>query len=327
MSRNGRSGVSGDAFVLSENKRKALEEIQAGLRRPQKMISPKYFYDERGSQLFEEICELPEYYLTRTEVGIMQAGVAEMAEAIGPRPYVIEFGMGSGLKTRLLLEALHHAVAFSPVDISAEHLAETVNDLARVFPGIEMLPLAADFTQPFPLPAPRQSAQRRLVYFPGSTIGNFEGWQAVELLHLMRRIAGDDGCILVGIDLKKESYLIDNAYNDTKGITANFNLNMLSHLNREFGADFDIDRFRHQATYDETAGRVEMRLVSQGAQTVRMGDLEFNFGNGEAIITEYSHKYSEQEFLELAKPVGLTPIQAWADENKWFSIMLLDCQG
>lgn len=326
MSDNGSSSEVGLAPELSRDKRKALEEIQAGLRLPQKMISPKYFYDERGSKLFEKICELPEYYLTRTEVGIMQAHAGEMANAIGPRPYVIEFGIGSGLKTRLLLDALLQPVAFAPVDISAEHLAETVNELALSFPDIEMLPVAADFTQPFPLSRPSRSPNRNLVYFPGSTIGNFEAAQAGKLLRVMRQMAGKEGCIIIGIDLKKDSYIIDNAYNDSQEITSSFNLNLLRHLNREFGTDFDIGQFRHQAIYDETAGRIEMRLVSQCKQTVRIAGLEANFTEGESIITEYSHKYSPQEFLDLADSAGFAPVQAWTDANQWFGIHLLRCK-
>lgn len=308
------------------NRQKAeeLDEIAAGLSRDRKMISPKYFYDERGSGLFEQICELDEYYLTRTEIGIMQSHAAEIAGQIGPRVNVIEYGIGSGLKTRILLESLDQPVAFIPIDISPEHLEEASRELATRFPQIEILPIAADFTRPVPIPEPRRKARRNLVYFPGSTIGNFEPVAALELLAVMREEAGPGGALLIGVDLKKDPQIIERAYNDKEGVTAEFNLNMLRHLNHEFDSDFDPDRFAHDATYDESSGRVEMRLVSQAKQAVCLGDYRFSFTEGEAIITEYCHKFSQEEFQALARAAGFRHVQSWVDENRWFSIQLYD---
>jgi L-histidine N-alpha-methyltransferase len=302
-----------------------LAEIIAGLSLPKKMISPKYFYDERGSKLFEQICELPEYYLTRTEIGIMQSYMDEIAREIGRNVSVIEYGIGSGLKTRILLENLHDPVAFIPIDISSEHLAESCRDLAVRFPLIEILPVAADFTRPVPIPAANRTARRNLVYFPGSTIGNFEPKAALELLQVMRQEAGHGGALLIGVDLKKDPQMIRNAYNDSSGVTAEFNLNLLHHLNREFGSDFDLEGFRHAAVYNESSGRIEMRLVSQREQDVTLGKHRFHFVKGEEIITEYCHKFSLSGFCELASDAGFRHVKTWLDSNRWFSIQLFDC--
>ena len=306
---------SGESFNSND-----LEEILEGLSRAPKKISPKFFYDERGSKLFEAICELPEYYPTRTEIAIMREQVGEMAEAIGPRPHVIEFGIGSGLKTKLLLEALDQPVAFAPVDISAEHLADTVEALANDFPDIEMLPVAADFTRPFPLPEPSLTADRNLVYFPGSTIGNFAPTAALDLLHVMYHEAGPGGGLLIGVDLKKDRETLERAYNDRAGVTAQFNLNMLHHLNREFGSDFAVDVFRHHAFYNEQEGRIEMHLVSAKNQSVNLDGREFHIARDEHIVTEYSHKYALDDFHDMAARSGFTVEQVWTDPRQWFSI-------
>lgn len=297
-----------------------LAEILNGLSQNPKRISPKFFYDETGSRLFEAICELPEYYPTRTEIAIMRAHLPEMAEYIGPRAHVIEFGIGSGLKTKLLIESLDKPVAFAPVDISAEHLADTVDALARDFPGIEMLPVAADFSRPFPLPEPSEKAERNLVYFPGSTIGNFEPEAALELLRVMHHEAGPGGGLLIGLDLKKDRETLERAYNDRAGITAEFNLNLLRRLNREFGSEFDIDAFHHHAFYNEQEGRIEMHLVSTRNQSVTLAGREFQIAGDEHIITEYSHKYALDDFRDMAARSGFTVEQVWTDPRRWFSI-------
>jgi len=301
-----------------------IEEIVAGLNLPQKMISPKYFYDERGSKLFEQICELPEYYLTRTEIGIMEASMNDIARAIGRHVSVIEYGIGSGLKTRILLESLDDPVAFIPIDISPEHLAESCQNLAERFPQIEILSVAADFTRPVPIPVPGRTPARNLVYFPGSTIGNFEPEAALELLNVMHQEAGPGGALLIGVDLKKDRQIIENAYNDSEGVTAEFNLNVLRRLNREFGSDFDLDAFSHSATYNESSGRIEMSLVSQCDQEVALGDHRFSFTEGEKIITEYCHKFSLEGFRELAEVAGFRHVSTWLDANQWFSIQLYE---
>lgn len=302
-----------------------LDEILRGLRQPQKTISPKFFYDERGSELFKRICELPEYYLTRTELAIMQEHLPAMSAAVGSRANVIGFGIGAGLKTRLLLESLDQPVAFIPVDISAEHLAETAKELDRDFPGLEILPVAADFTRPFPVPSPTLPAARNLAYFPGSTIGNFPPAQALELLEVMRSEAGDDGLLLIGIDLKKDPDVLHRAYNDSEGVTAAFNLNLLRRLNRESGADFDLAAFRHRAVYDEDQGRIEMRLESAADQSVTIGGERIDFSAGEYILTEYSHKYSVEDFAARAAMAGFELREYWRDPKQWFGILLFDC--
>jgi dimethylhistidine N-methyltransferase len=229
-----------------------LAEILQGLARPQKALSPKFFYDERGSALFDAICELPEYYPTRTELQIMRSHIDEMAHRIGPHASVIELGSGSSLKTRILLEHLESPAAYVPVDISRDHLVATADSLSQDFPDLEVLPVAADFTHPFPLPSPRIPPQRNVVYFPGSTIGNFSPMAALELLRVMYQEAGPGGALLIGIDLKKDPAILHRAYNDSAGTTAEFNLNLLRRLNNEFGADIRLKNFRHRATWNET---------------------------------------------------------------------------
>lgn len=301
-----------------------IAEIVAGLSLPQKMISPKYFYDENGSRLFEQICDLPEYYLTRTEIEIMRENISEMVNEIGPHVSVIEFGSGAGLKTRILLENLVEPFVYVPVDISMEHLLETSAALKEDFPGIEILPVAADFTRPFPLPQPANMPERNLVYFPGSTIGNFEPDAAIELLRVMHQEAGAGGALLIGVDLKKDRQMIESAYNDSEGVTAEFNLNVLRRLNREYGSDFDLDGFRHTAIYNESSGRIEMCLVSQCDQDVTLGEHRFSFTEGEKIITEYCHKFSLEGFRELARVAGFRHVKTWLDANSWFSIQLYE---
>jgi len=301
-----------------------IAEIVAGLNLPQKMISPKYFYDERGSKLFEQICELPEYYPTRTEIGIMESCMNEIAREIGRHVSVIEYGIGSGLKTRILLENLDDPVAFIPIDISPEHLAESCQNLAARFPHIEILSVAADFTRPVPIPVPGRTPARNLVYFPGSTIGNFEPEAALELLNVMHQEAGPGGALLIGVDLKKDPQMIENAYNDSAGVTAEFNLNVLQRLNREYGSDFVLDAFRHTATYNESSGRIEMYLVSQCDQLVTFEEHRFTFTEGEKIITEYCHKFSLEGFRELATVAGFRHVNTWLDANRWFSIQLYE---
>ena len=298
-----------------------LGELVAGLSRSQKSISPKFFYDEKGSQLFDEICELPEYYLTRTELGIMRRHVGEMAEHIGPQASLIEFGSGSSVKIRILLENLDRLAAYVPVDISKDHLVAAADAIARDFPEIEVLPVAADFTKPFDLPSPRVMPLRNIVYFPGSTIGNFSHDAAAELLKVMHHEAGEDGGLLIGIDLQKERSVIESAYNDASGVTAEFNLNLLERINREFGADFDTGAFEHRAVYDEDAGRIEMRLVSREQQTVRLDGASFEFVPGEYIVTEHSHKYTIDGFGRMLGVAGFEIEDAWTDSQRYFAIL------
>lgn len=300
--------------------RKEVEEIVSGLSEDQKQISPKYFYDERGSQLFDEITELPEYYLTGTELAIMRDNIDEIVELVGKQASLIEFGSGSSLKTRVLLAHLSELAAYVPVDISEEHLFASAQLIRRDFPHIDVLPVVADFTQNFKLPQPKVMPVRNVVYFPGSTIGNFEFDTAMDLLRVMYHEAGEGGALLIGVDLQKDPSIIHDAYNDTAGVTAEFNLNMLKHLNRDYGANFDVDEFEHSANYDPKKGRVVIELVSQSDQTFEVGDREFEIADGEAILTEYSHKYTLDGFVAMAKDAGFAVQKVWTDAERLFSV-------
>lgn len=297
-----------------------LGEILAGLEKPQKTLSPKFFYDEQGSRLFDEICELPEYYLTNTELSIMQRHVGEMAQRIGPHASLIEFGSGSSLKIRILLQHLDQLAAYVPVDISREHLVKAADAISRDFPDIEVLPVAADFTQPFDLPNPKVMPIRNVVYFPGSTIGNFSAAAAHQLLKVMHHEAGENGALLIGIDLQKDVRIIERAYNDRGGVTARFNLNILRRINREFDADFRLDNFRHRATYNSEIGRIEMHLISTCDQSVQVAGNQIEFVAGEALLTEYSHKYTHEGFAEMVARVGFAIEEAWTDAGNMFSV-------
>jgi len=297
-----------------------LEEIVEGLSQAQKTISPKYFYDERGSRLFEKITELPEYYLTDAELEIMREHADEMAALIGKTASLIEFGSGSSLKTRILLENLDDLAAYVPVDISEDHLWASALRIRSEFPGTAVHPVVADFTKPFALPTPAITPVKNVVYFPGSTIGNFEHDMAMGLLRVMHQEAGENGALLIGVDLQKDVDIIDRAYNDSAGVTAEFNLNMLRHLNNSYDANFDIHAFEHSAVYDEDVGRVVIELISQADQTFEVGDKEFAIADGEAILTEYSHKYTLDGFAQMADVAGFTVAKVWTDAAGLFSV-------
>ncbi len=298
--------------------------VLAGLRQTPKELSPVWFYDELGSTLFDRICELPEYYLTRTELSIMEAHAAEMAQIIGPQAALIEFGSGTSLKTRLLLDHLATPAAYVPVDIAREHLIEAANTLGRDYPALRIFPVCADFTQPFELPKQLQAAQRRVVYFPGSTLGNFGREQARAVLARMREIIGDGGAVLIGIDLKKDPDILRAAYNDSAGVTAEFNLNALQHINRELGANFDLRGFRHEAVWDEDQSRIEMHLVSTKDQAVTIAGTAVRFAQDEHLRTEFCHKYTPENFAALAAAAQLTATHIWMDPAKQFSVQLLE---
>ncbi len=297
-----------------------LAEILAGLKQPQKMISPKYFYDERGSQLFDAITHLPEYYPTETELGIMLDNIDEIADLVGPNASLIEYGSGSSRKTRALLEHLHELAVYVPVDISEDHLITTARKIRSEFPDLEVLPVVADFTQPFALPDPTITPLRNVVYFPGSTIGNFTHEAAQDLLGVMYQEAGADGAMLIGVDLQKDHETIERAYNDSAGVTAEFNLNMLTHLNREFGFDFDIGAFKHSAVYDPDEGRMVIELISNRDQVVTAGGEKIEVADGEAILTEYSHKYTLDGFADMAQQAGFAVRKVWTDADRLFSV-------
>jgi dimethylhistidine N-methyltransferase len=297
-----------------------LDDVLAGLSRRDKHLPCKHFYDERGSQLFEEICELPEYYPTRCELAILQAHAADMADRLGPGCVLIEFGSGSSRKTRLLLDHLAGPVTYVPVDISRDFLLASANRLAGDYPHVSIVPQCADFARPFRLPASLRPEARRVVYFSGSTIGNFGPAEAHRLLRQIARLVGPGGGLLIGVDLKKDRAILEPAYDDAQAVTAAFNLNLLARINRELGADFVLDRFRHRAFYNEPHGRIEMHLVSLESQTVHLAGHCFHLAPGETICTEYSHKYSLVEFASLAQGAGLGVRDVWTDEAGLFSV-------
>jgi L-histidine Nalpha-methyltransferase len=298
-------------------------QILRGLTSSQKRLSPKYFYDKRGSELFDQICSLPEYYLTRTELKLMEAHLDEVAALVGERAAVIEFGAGSNIKVRLLLDHLERPAAYVPVDISPEFLLEQVDSLRGDYPDVHMQPVFADFTQPFDLPEHPVMPERNLIFFPGSTIGNFTRARALEVLEVMTAEAKPGGALLIGVDLQKDASILRAAYNDAEGVTAQFNLNLLARLNRELGADFDLEKFRHQAIYDDEERRIEMRLVSTRRQKVSVAGVPIAFAAGEYIITEYSQKYAPEEFHALARRAGFCPQRTWIDDERLFSLQYM----
>lgn len=300
-------------------KRTFLADVVAGLAAPRKTLPCKYFYDEHGSQLFDQICDLPEYYPTRTELGILRDHSHEMMDWLGPRCGLIEYGSGSSMKTRLLLDAMGEGVYF-PVDISRDYLRKTAERLQRDYDHIEVVPVFADFTRPFDLPPSQGEYHRRVVYFSGSTIGNFLPVDAIRLLRQISRLVGVGGGLLIGVDLKKDRSILEPAYDDAAGVTAAFNLNLLQRINRELGADFDLDCFRHRAHYNEVAGRIEMHLESLADQVVHVGEQAFDFIRGETICTEHSHKYSLDDFARLASHANLEIRQVWCDDASRFSV-------
>lgn len=300
-----------------------LDDVCAGLTRSPKQLSAKYFYDARGSWLFEQICQQPEYYLTRAELTIMREHIDAIVAALGSDVLLVEYGSGSGVKTRWLLEHLARPVAYVPIEISASALRAGVESLQRQFPQIEMLPVCADFTQALDLPRPRRAQRRNIIYFPGSTIGNFDGDRALGLLRHMRRDMGAAGAALIGVDLVKDSRVLEAAYNDAAGITEQFTLNMLVHFNRELGADFDVDAFEHRARFNPQAGRIETSIVSRRAQNVHVGGRGFHFDAGEAIHVELSCKYTLPSFARLASRAGLRVADVWTDPEQLFSVQYL----
>ncbi|WP_434423882.1 L-histidine N(alpha)-methyltransferase [Nannocystis pusilla] len=296
-----------------------LADVIEGLSRPAKRLPSKYFYDARGSRLFEAICETPEYYLTRAEIEILGDHAMEMAAAVGPRRIIVEYGSGESIKTRLLLDHLD-ATAYVPVDVSREPLLAASAAIQTEYPKLKVLPLHADFTRPFSLPV--GALGRSLVYFPGSTIGNFEPAEATALLRNIARAPGCEGA-LVGIDLVKSKRVLEAAYNDSDLVTAAFNLNLLHRINSELGGEFQPGRFSHRAVYNEAAGRIEMYLVSKIDQVVGVGGRSFSFRAHEAILTELSHKYTLDGFSDMSSSAGLTLTQAWTDDAARFAVVHL----
>ena len=293
-------------------------DVLAGLSLPQKNLPPKYFYDEAGSRLFERICRLPEYYPTRTELSITRRNLAQIARFAGPGCALLEYGSGESVKSRLLLRALKPSV-YIPVDIAEDALQRAVARLGREFPGLAIEPVVGDFSAPLDIPRLRGRG-RPVVYFPGSIIGNLTPDEAHAFLAMTRGQAGAEGAMLVGVDLKKDAGVLHAAYNDSAGVTAAFNLNLLARINRELGADFDLKRFSHYAFYAPALGRIEMHLVSLARQSVRLGRYRFSFEVGESIHTENSYKYAIEGFRSLAGRAGWRGAKVWTDSRQLFSL-------
>jgi dimethylhistidine N-methyltransferase len=289
------------------------DDVVAGLSLPHKALPPKYFYDAVGSRLFARICRLPEYYLTRAELALTRRHIAAIARFAGSGCQLVEYGSGEGLKSRLLIRALRPA-AYVPVDISQEALEASVRRLSREFPGLEIHPVQGDFSRPLEIPLLKKA---RVVYFPGSTIGNLTPAEAHAFLSMSRGIAAK---MLVGVDLKKDPARLHAAYNDAAGVTAAFNLNLLARINRELGADFDLRRWRHYALYNPALGRIEMHLVSMKTQKVTLGGHRFSFAAGETLHTENSYKYAPEEFAALAAQAGFGAARAWTDRRGQFAL-------
>jgi L-histidine Nalpha-methyltransferase len=289
------------------------DDVVAGLSAPQKSLPPKYFYDAAGSRLFARICRLPEYYLTRAELALTRRHLAAIARFAGRGGQLIEYGSGEGVKSRLLIRALRPAV-YVPIDISQDALGAAARALARKFPNLKIHPVLGDFSRPLQIPLLRKP---RVVYFPGSTIGNLTPEEAHAFLSMSRGVAAR---MLIGVDLKKDPALLHAAYNDAAGVTAAFNLNLLARINRELGADFDLRRWRHYAFYNPAEGRIEMHLVSMAAQKVALGGHRFYFAAGETIHTENSYKYSLESFRELAAKAGFSSAKVWTDRRGLFAL-------
>jgi dimethylhistidine N-methyltransferase len=303
-----------------------LSDVIAGLSAAPRTLPCKYFYDERGAALFQQICELPEYYVTRTEIDILSRHGGEIASQIGPSVELIGLGTGAGTKTRILIEALDKPAVYIPVDISEKQLRKSSAVFQKIFPSLEILPVCADYLQPVVLPSPRHKAARNVVYFPGSTIGNFEPNEALEFLRRIANVSGPGGGLLIGVDLQKDQNVIEAAYNDKAGVTAEFNLNLLAHINRKTGANFDLNRWQHRAIYNAEAGRIEMYLISESDQTVRIRDRQFHFHAGEKILTEHSYKHTPEGFISLARQAGFDFGKLWTDNAGLFGVFYFSCR-
>jgi len=300
-----------------------LAQVRAGLRAEPKYLPPKLFYDETGSKLFEQICAVEDYYPTRTELGILKSIAQEVSELVGPRVQIVEFGAGALEKIGTLLDRLEDPAGFVALDISGEHLVAAAQDCAARYPDLDIVAIAADYSLPFDIPDPQNgAAARRLGFFPGSTIGNMVPDDARAFLANAAQVIGPGGAFLLGADLIKDKAILERAYNDREGVTAAFNLNMLSHLNRALGADFDLDGFEHLAFYNEDAARIEMHLLSRQDQSVTIAGERYSFAEGERLSTEYSHKYTLEGIAALGEDGGFAYEKQWTDPDGLFSVTL-----
>ena len=297
------------------------QDIIQGLSAAEPYILPKYFYDEAGSRLFEDICNTQEYYPTRTEVSIIRNNIDDIVKTLGKDCLLIEPGSGDSYKVRLLLDALR-PIAYLPIDISRRYLQDEAQKLAAEFTWLNVHAVCADFTGKLELPYHVEEVNK-VAFFPGSTIGNFLPQQAVTVLQEIRMMVGDGGGLLIGVDLQKDSAILNAAYNDKAGFTEQFNKNLLLRINRELGADFDLEQFQHLAYFNEEKHRIEMHLVSRQDQQVSIGDHVFRFEKGQSIHTEYSHKYTVERFHQLAEEAGFISVKTWLDEEQLFSVHYL----
>jgi len=299
-----------------------INEVIAGFEKPQKQLPCKLFYDKRGSALFDEICGLEEYYPTRTEIGIMKENIDEICSFLDSGCLLVELGSGSSVKIRLLLDNLRNPSGYVPIDISEEHLIESVNALASDYPGLRIMPVCADYTQPFSLPRLDFPFSHTVFFYPGSTIGNFKPDSANRFLGRIAKHAGRGSGLLIGVDLVKDVKTLEVAYNDRKGVTAEFNLNILKRLNRETGTDFDVAKWRHKAFFNPRDSRIEMHLESVINQRVKVDGTSFRIRKDETILTEYSYKYTLEGFEALVS-AHYTVERVWTDRDKKFSVQYL----
>ena len=301
--------------------------VVEGLSKPQKELPCKFFYNERGSQIFDQICDLEEYYPTRTEIGILEERLGEIAELVGRGAHLVELGSGASIKIRTLLNALPDLAQYTAIDISRDFLLQSAATLAEDYPDLDVAAICADYTTDFDVPAPTgRISSRTVAFFPGSTIGNFTPDEAKQFLKRLAAILGKGSGLLIGVDLKKDIPVLRAAYNDAKGVTAAFNMNLLSRINAELGGDFDLGSFYHDAVYVEDLGRIEMRLISQKSQSVTIGDETFAFGENEYIHTESSHKFSLDQFRGICEIAGFTPVASWTDSKSLFSVHYLTAE-
>ena len=300
-----------------------LNDVIEGLSQNPKTLKPKYFYDNRGAQLFTEICTTPEYYPTRTEIKILNQNAEDIASQIGDNTALIEYGSGALEKIKILLNFLNEPVGLIPVDISEDQLFASAKNLENLYPDLEILPVAADFTKPIPIPGFSHPPKKHVAFFPGSTIGNFEPDLAIQFLEGVTKTIGLDGLLLIGFDLKKDIETLLAAYDDQRGITSSFNKNLLSRINDELGGNFNLDTFEHVARYNENKGRIEMHLKSTTEQTVSINKELFEFLEGETIHTENCYKFTKESFTAMSSKAGLYPVKTWTDDQNLFAIMLL----
>mgnify|MGYP001447145302 FL=1 len=300
-----------------------LNDVIEGLSQNPKTLKPKYFYDNRGAQLFTEICTTPEYYPTRTEIEILNQNAEDIASQIGDNTALIEYGSGALEKIKILLNFLNEPVGLIPVDISEDQLFASAKNLENLYPDLEILPVAADFTKPIPIPEFSHPPKKHVAFFPGSTIGNFEPDLAIQFLEGVTKTIGLDGLLLIGFDLKKDIETLLAAYDDQRGITSSFNKNLLSRINDELGGNFNLDTFEHVARYNENKGRIEMHLKSTTEQTVSINKELFEFLEGETIHTENCYKFTKESFTAMSSKAGLYPVKTWTDDQNLFAVMLL----